>query len=193
MKFPLFSYLYFYLSKSCYFFSERYKQEVFHKLEQFLSDWDVVQCLFWWMVVFHRYKLGFCRNGPDCRYRHAKQPGPPPPVEEVLQKIQQLTSYNYGNTNRFLQNRNPNYSQQSEKSQFSQIPNGANQVAKPTTAESPALQQQQQQQQQGPPPQQISQAQAQNLPNGQQNQTNRMATPLPQGTSRCVQSNKVFY
>ncbi|XP_027089142.1 30-kDa cleavage and polyadenylation specificity factor 30 [Coffea arabica] len=130
------------------------------------------------------YKLGFCPNGPDCRYRHAKQPGPPPPVEEVLQKIQQLTSYNYGNTNRFLQNRNPNYSQQSEKSQFSQIPNGANQVAKPTTAESPALQQQQQQQQQGPPPQQISQAQAQNLPNGQQNQTNRMATPLPQGTSR---------
>ncbi|KAG2290993.1 hypothetical protein Bca52824_037662 [Brassica carinata] len=38
------------------------------------------------------YKLGFCPNGPDCRYRHAKLPGPPPPVEEVLQKIQQLTS-----------------------------------------------------------------------------------------------------
>ncbi|CAH8359816.1 unnamed protein product [Eruca vesicaria subsp. sativa] len=45
------------------------------------------------------YKLGFCPNGPDCRYRHAKPPGPPPPVEEVLQKIQQLTSYNHG-TNR---------------------------------------------------------------------------------------------
>ncbi|KAK4479410.1 hypothetical protein RD792_014923 [Penstemon davidsonii] len=44
------------------------------------------------------YKLGFCPNGPDCRYRHAKLPGPPPPVEEVLQKIQQLTSYNFGNS-----------------------------------------------------------------------------------------------
>ncbi|CDY52193.1 BnaAnng11340D, partial [Brassica napus] len=51
------------------------------------------------------YKLGFCPNGPDCRYRHAKLPGPPPPVEEVLQKIQQLTSYNYG-PNRFYQPRN---------------------------------------------------------------------------------------
>ncbi|KAL3522832.1 hypothetical protein ACH5RR_015666 [Cinchona calisaya] len=128
------------------------------------------------------YKLGFCPNGPDCRYRHAKLPGPPPPVEEVLQKIQQLTSYNYGNTNRFLQNRNPNYLQQSEKSQFPQIPNGANQVAKPTTAESPAVQQQQPQ---GPQSQQqVSQAQTQNLPNGQQNQANRTATSLPQGTSR---------
>ncbi|KAA3460961.1 30-kDa cleavage and polyadenylation specificity factor 30 [Gossypium australe] len=39
------------------------------------------------------YKLGFCPNGPDCRYRHAKLPGPPPPVEEVLQKIQQLSVF----------------------------------------------------------------------------------------------------
>ncbi|KAG6509739.1 30-kDa cleavage and polyadenylation specificity factor 30-like [Zingiber officinale] len=38
------------------------------------------------------YKLGFCPNGPDCRYRHAKHPGPPPPVEEVFEKIQQLNS-----------------------------------------------------------------------------------------------------
>ncbi|KAL2484361.1 30-kDa cleavage and polyadenylation specificity factor 30 [Forsythia ovata] len=48
------------------------------------------------------YKLGFCPNGPDCRYRHAKLPGPPPPVEEVLQKIQHFTSHNYGNSNRYF-------------------------------------------------------------------------------------------
>ncbi|KAH0917867.1 hypothetical protein HID58_025527 [Brassica napus] len=51
------------------------------------------------------YKLGFCPNGSECRYRHAKVPGPPPPVEEVLQKIQQLTSFNHG-PNRFYQPRN---------------------------------------------------------------------------------------
>ncbi|CAI9089659.1 OLC1v1024274C1 [Oldenlandia corymbosa var. corymbosa] len=125
------------------------------------------------------YKLGFCPNGPDCRYRHAKLPGPPPPVEEVLQKIQQLTSYNHGNTNRFYQNRNSNFSQQPEKSQFSQVNNGSNQVAKPTTGDFPAGQQQQ-----SLPSQQIlNQAQTQNISNGQQNATSK-ATPLPQGTSR---------
>ncbi|GAB4840666.1 30-kDa cleavage and polyadenylation specificity factor 30 [Ancistrocladus abbreviatus] len=58
------------------------------------------------------YKLGFCPNGPDCRYGHAKLPGPPPPVEEVLQKIPRLSSFNYGASNRFFQSRGPNYSQQ---------------------------------------------------------------------------------
>ncbi|KAB5521170.1 hypothetical protein DKX38_025489 [Salix brachista] len=52
------------------------------------------------------YKLGFCPNGPDCRYRHAKLPGPPPPVEEVVQKIQQLNSYNHGTSNKNFQQRN---------------------------------------------------------------------------------------
>ncbi|KAL0363623.1 UNVERIFIED_CONTAM: cleavage and polyadenylation specificity factor 30 [Sesamum calycinum] len=125
------------------------------------------------------YKLGFCPNGPDCRYRHAKLPGPPPPVEEVLRKIQQ-SSYNYGN--RFFQNRNTNYAQQTEKSQFPQGPNDANQVAKGSTTESGNLihppQQGQLSQQPG------SQGQTQNLPNSQQNQASRNATPLPQGTSR---------
>jgi hypothetical protein len=35
-----------------------------------------------------RYKLGFCPNGPDCHYRHQKLPGPPPLVEQNLQKRQ---------------------------------------------------------------------------------------------------------
>ncbi|KAJ0455776.1 putative transcription factor C3H family [Helianthus annuus] len=129
------------------------------------------------------YKLGFCPNGPDCRYRHAKLPGPPPSVEEVLQKIQQLTSYNYGNSNRFFQNRNANNSQQSEKFQFPQGNNDANQGAKPSTTDSASMQpaaplSPHQQQQVS----QLAQSQAQS--NGQQNQANKTAIPLPQGTSR---------
>ncbi|KAK4488153.1 hypothetical protein RD792_003895 [Penstemon davidsonii] len=127
------------------------------------------------------YKLGFCPNGPDCRYRHAKLPGPPPTVVEVLQKIQQLTSYNYGNSNRFFQKSNTNYAQQTEKSQFPQGPDGTIHSGKPSTTESGNVHQQsqgQQSQQQG------SQGQIQNLPNLQQNQASRVAIPLPQGTSR---------
>ncbi|KVH97372.1 Zinc finger, CCCH-type [Cynara cardunculus var. scolymus] len=98
------------------------------------------------------YKFGFCPNGPDCRYRHAKLPGPPPPVEEVLRNIQHLTSYNYGNSNRFFQNRSANHPQQSEKSQLPQDVNGVNQLIRPATTGSafqsvllPPLQQHQQQ------------------------------------------------
>ncbi|KAI3824606.1 hypothetical protein L1987_06070 [Smallanthus sonchifolius] len=136
------------------------------------------------------YKLGFCPNGPDCRYRHAKLPGPPPSVEEVLQKIQQLTSYNYGNSNRFFQNRNANHSQQSEKFQFPQGNSDANQGPKPSTTDSATMpplspHQQQQQQQVAQSQQQASQlVQSQAQSNGQQNQTNRTSIPLPQGTSR---------
>nr|XP_043626551.1 30-kDa cleavage and polyadenylation specificity factor 30-like [Erigeron canadensis] len=68
----------------------------------------------------HMYKLGFCPNGPDCRYRHAKLPGPPPPVQEVLQKIQKLTSHSYGNSSQFFRNRKANNSRQLEKSQILQ-------------------------------------------------------------------------
>ncbi|KAG8385217.1 hypothetical protein BUALT_Bualt03G0019200 [Buddleja alternifolia] len=128
------------------------------------------------------YKLGFCPNGRDCRYRHAKLPGPPPSVEEVLQKIQQMTSYNYGNSNRFFQNRNTNYSQQTEKSQFPQGPNGINQVGKVSTTESGNVPQQPQQDQQSQ--QQGNHGQILNFPHGRQNQASRAAAPLPQGTSR---------
>lgn len=147
-----------------------------------------------------RYKLGFCPNGPDCRYRHAKQSGPPPPVEEVLQKIQQLHSYAYGSSNKFYQQRNA-ASQQTDKSMFSQGPNVINQgaVAKPSTMESGNTQHQQQQQQQQPQQQQgqqsqqqLSQTQIQIPPSGPPNQANRTALPLPQGVSRCVQSPVVF-
>lgn len=138
------------------------------------------------------YKLGFCPNGPDCRYRHAKQSGPPPPVEEVLQKIQQLHSYAYGSSNKFYQQRNA-ASQQTDKSMFSQGPNVINQgaVAKPSTMESGNTQHQQQQQQQQPQQQQgqqsqqqLSQTQIQIPPSGPPNQANRTALPLPQGVSR---------
>lgn len=131
------------------------------------------------------YKLGFCPNGPDCRYRHAKLPGPPPPVEEVLQKIQQLSAYNYNN--KFYQQRNAGFPQQTEKSQIPQAQNNVNQGAagKPSATESTNVQQLQQQQQQiQQPQQQVSQTQIQNVPNGQSNQANRTAIPLPQGISR---------
>ncbi|XP_039015266.1 30-kDa cleavage and polyadenylation specificity factor 30-like isoform X3 [Hibiscus syriacus] len=125
------------------------------------------------------YKLGFCPNGSDCRYRHAKLPGPPPSVEEVLQKIQQLTSYNYNN--KFFQQRNAGFSQQTEKSQIPQGQSNVNQgaIGKPSTTESANVQQQFQQ-----PQQQVSQTQIQNVPHSQSNQTNRSAIPLPQGISR---------
>ncbi|XP_011011896.1 PREDICTED: 30-kDa cleavage and polyadenylation specificity factor 30-like [Populus euphratica] len=116
------------------------------------------------------YKLGFCPNGPDCRYRHAKLPGPPPPVVEAVQKTQQLNSYNYGNSNKFFQQRTAGFPQQIEKAPIT--------IIKPSGTESANLQQQQQQPQ--------TQAQAPNLPNGQQqpNPLNRIATTLPQGISR---------
>ncbi|KAF5472570.1 hypothetical protein F2P56_009283 [Juglans regia] len=136
------------------------------------SNEDIKEC--------NMYKLGFCPNGPDCRYRHAKLPGPPPPVEEVLQKIQQLNSYNYNSSNRFFQQRNGGFPQQAEKPQFTQGPNTTNQggVGKTSTNESAIVQQQQQSQQQ------VSQNQTQHIPNGLPNQTSRSALPLPQGISR---------
>ncbi|KAE9599174.1 putative transcription factor C3H family [Lupinus albus] len=129
------------------------------------------------------YKLGFCPNGPDCRYRHAKSPGPPPPVEEILQKIQHLTSYNYNGPNKIFQQRGASYNQQVERSQFPQGVNSTNQgvTAKPLVAEPGNAQQQQQVQQSQ---QQVNQSQMQSPVNGQPNQANRTATPLPQGISR---------
>ncbi|XP_021717647.1 30-kDa cleavage and polyadenylation specificity factor 30-like [Chenopodium quinoa] len=126
------------------------------------------------------YKLGFCPNGPDCRYRHAKQPGPPPAVDEVLQKIQQLTSYSYGVSNRFSQQRNTNYSQQADRSQFPQGANTANQgsVPKSTATESSNIQQQLQQ------PHLAGQDNIQNLHSNSSSQTGRTATPLPKGITR---------
>lgn len=123
-----------------------------------------------------RYKLGFCPNGPDCRYRHAKLPGPPPPVEEVLQKIQQLTSYNYG-ANRFYQPRNA--------AAAPQLGDNKPQV-QVQTQEAGNLQQQQQQQQQPQQSQhQVSQTQTQNT-------AEQTSHPLPRGVNRCVQSFQSF-
>ncbi|CAN1164742.1 30-kDa cleavage and polyadenylation specificity factor 30 [Linum perenne] len=109
------------------------------------------------------YKLGFCPNGPDCRYRHAKLPGPPPSVEEILQKIQQLTSY-YGQ-NKFFQQRG-GYNQQADRPQFPQGPNHINHV-RPLAAESVNTQQQQPHEQQQQQQQQPQQQQQQLLPQQQ--------------------------
>lgn len=135
-----------------------------------------------------RYKLGFCPNGPDCRYRHAKLPGPPPPVEEILQKIQHLNSYNYNN-NKFFQQRNAGSTQQPQLVQGSSAVNQGV-TGKPSLTEPANVQQQQQVQQSQ---QQGGQNQVQNVPNGLPHQANRTASTLPQGKSRCVQSPKVFF
>ncbi|KAG6495245.1 hypothetical protein ZIOFF_043039 [Zingiber officinale] len=77
------------------------------------------------------YKLGFCPNGPDCRYRHLKMPGPPPPIEEVFQKIQHLSSFGYGSSsNRFYQHRSNNYNQQPDKNHLSSASGLANATVK---------------------------------------------------------------
>lgn len=129
------------------------------------------------------YKLGFCPNGPDCRYRHAKLPGPPLPVEEVLQKIQQMSSYNY-NSNKFFQQRNAGFAQQGERPQVPQGSNAVGQgfVGKPSMVESANVQQPQQQVQ--PSQQPVGQNQIQNVTNGLPNQVNRTVAPLPPGVSR---------
>ncbi|XP_020682616.1 30-kDa cleavage and polyadenylation specificity factor 30 [Dendrobium catenatum] len=58
----------------------------------------------------HMYMMGFCPNGPGCRFKHSKLPGPPPPVEEVLKKIQQLSSLSsYGSSNRQFHPRNASF------------------------------------------------------------------------------------
>lgn len=141
-----------------------------------------------------RYKLGFCPNGPDCRYRHAKLPGPAPSVEEVFQKIQHLSSFNYNSSNRFFQHRNNGFNQSQERPQFSQ-PAGlinpdttvktspaiessqSTNILQPQSLEQPQLQ---------PSQQQVSQNQAQNPPTGLPNQTICNAIPLPPGQSRLV-------
>lgn len=158
--------------------------------------------MFWF--EWCRYKFGFCPNGPDCRYRHAKLPGPPPPVEEVFQKIQQL--FNYGSSNKNFQLRNAGYNQQMEKSQILQGSAVTKQSAEPkahgsleplNSQQEPQGQQAQQQHepsqlQQQPHQLQLqnySENQAQSITNGLPNQPNRTASPLPPGQSRCVRNS----
>ncbi|KAG0473820.1 hypothetical protein HPP92_015677 [Vanilla planifolia] len=35
----------------------------------------------------HMYMMGFCPNGPGCRFRHSKLPGPPPPPQKFSRKF----------------------------------------------------------------------------------------------------------
>ncbi|KAJ3679361.1 hypothetical protein LUZ60_017372 [Juncus effusus] len=129
------------------------------------SDDDIKEC--------NMYKMGFCPNGQDCRYRHAKLPGPPPPIEEVFQRIQQMFSFNYNPPNRFYKNNfsnNPNNS--NNYNNTTQNQNGE----KPPQTQTPD-------QQQGSGQQTASQAN-QITPAQQGGQAGRVASPLPQGPSR---------
>ena len=139
--------------------------------------------------------MGFCPNGPNCRYKHVKLPGPPPPVEEVVAKILQMRSFGF---NKFNQNRNNNYNQQGERPrppQGSGLPNqNSTENATAATMQPAAAQQPPTMNQQPPQKQQPLQQkpntndQVQGVPSGMSNQTTRPAPPLPQGSSRCVWS-----
>lgn len=134
--------------------------------------------------------MGFCPNGPDCRYRHAKLPGPPPPVEEVFQKIQQMFSYNYGPQSRFFPNKNSNFNNNTgstnnhHNNNNTNFPNGDKQQPTQGSQNATPVGQQQKtanQTNQQTPLQQGAQ-------NGVPGPSVRTASPLPQGPSRCVRS-----
>ncbi|KAM0907962.1 hypothetical protein ACQ4PT_015769 [Festuca glaucescens] len=141
---------------------------------------DVKEC--------NMYKMGFCPNGPNCRYKHVKLPGPPPPPEEVVAKLLQMRNFNF---NKFNQNRNNNFNHQGERprpSQGSGLPN-QNSTENATTATMLPAAAQQAQTLNQQPPQKLQQKPntndpVQGVPSGLSNQTTRPATPLPQGTSR---------
>ncbi|XP_057819474.1 30-kDa cleavage and polyadenylation specificity factor 30 isoform X2 [Cryptomeria japonica] len=133
------------------------------------------------------YKHGFCPNGPDCRYRHQKMPGPPPAVEEVFQKLQQWATVTNGSyPNRYPQHRQNNYHHQAEKTQPS--PNASQRpLGSSPSGDEPKNQQQQRTQRL--PQHQTNQSQGQPVnpsANGFSNQSNvgSAALPLPQGLSR---------
>eukprot|EP00249_Psilotum_nudum_P018908 c27014_g1_i1 orf=264-2606(+) len=138
------------------------------------------------------YKLGFCPNGPDCRYRHQKMPGPFPPLEESLQKIHhRIPAANGG-----LQGRHPPQKHAlnhfPEEGQPWQQPSHGRGQGAPAVAEDSHNAQQQRlpkpQQQQPPSGLNQAQSQAQATPpsNGAASQPNFVSasTPLPRGNSR---------
>lgn len=138
------------------------------------------------------YKLGFCPNGPDCRYRHQKMPGPPPPVEEIYQKTQQLASAaNDAYPNRYPQHRHNNYHHQSDRTYSQQPLASASQRLPGSSPVCGDSKNQQKQRTHRPPQHQANQSQGQSLnpvADGLLSQPNTLsaALPLPQGHSRFV-------
>lgn len=135
------------------------------------------------------YKLGFCPNGPDCRYRHQKMPGPPPPVEEVFQKTQQLAAaMNDAYPNRYPQHKHNNY-HQSDRTYSQQPLASASQRLPGSSPVRGDPKNQQKQRIHRLPQHQANQSQGQSLnpmENGLLSQPNTVsaAMPLPQGHSR---------
>ncbi|XP_051206359.1 30-kDa cleavage and polyadenylation specificity factor 30-like [Lolium perenne] len=127
------------------------------------------------------YNMGFCPNGPCCRLRHVKKPGPPPPAEEVVKKLQQMNPWNYGSSNATYQARHNNSNQPEKESQNL----AAN--ATPVLKQPAAHHAQTENPQHVPPPhtqQQQQHAQVQGVPNGSSDQATITASPLLQGKSR---------
>lgn len=137
------------------------------------------------------YKLGFCPNGPDCRYRHVKLPGPPPSIEEVFEKLQQMNpSVNGTYSNRYSQQRHHNHNKE-EGPQRKPPVTGVSQKPRATSSLGEDSSSQQQRPTQHHPQEYGSHNQVQPLlenpaGNGLTGQPNRVssASPLPPGHSR---------
>uniref|UniRef100_A0ACD5YQU3 Uncharacterized protein n=2 Tax=Avena sativa TaxID=4498 RepID=A0ACD5YQU3_AVESA len=136
------------------------------------------------------YNMGFCPNGPRCQYRHVKKPGPLPPVEEVVKRLQQMNSLYYGSSSGIYQQTDSNNNQQ-EKPQVQHCSVLKNQNldanATPVMRQRAARHVQTAHQQHVPPPhiqQQQQNAQVQGVPDGSSNQATKTASPFPQGQSR---------
>ncbi|KAH9288169.1 hypothetical protein KI387_032286 [Taxus chinensis] len=157
-------------------------ESVFVLLSEFMAR--IFLCLQLW------YKHGFCPNGPDCRYRHQKMPGPPPAVEEVFQKLQQWATVTNGPyPNRYPQHRQNNYHHQAEKMNLQQPTPIASQRLPGNSPSGDDHKNQLQQRTQRLPQYQTIQSQGQPVnptANGFPSQPNVVSTalPLPQGLSR---------
>ncbi|XP_044950952.1 zinc finger CCCH domain-containing protein 45-like isoform X3 [Hordeum vulgare subsp. vulgare] len=92
--------------------------------------------------VCEMFSVGFCPNGPNCNYMHVRLPGPPPPVQEVLQKFQQTNAYNCGPSSGTYQPRDNNCKQKAKAQvQHGSVLNNQNLAVNATlVAQQPAAQ-----------------------------------------------------
>ncbi|KAK1615102.1 hypothetical protein QYE76_020619 [Lolium multiflorum] len=136
------------------------------------------------------YNMGFCPNGPCCRLRHVKKPGPLPPAEEVVKKLQQMNPWNYGSSSATYQARNNNCNQPEKfRVQHGSMRESQNLAANatPVVKQPAAHHAQTENPQHVPPPhtqQQQQHAQVQGVPNGSSDQATITASLLLQGQSR---------
>ncbi|KAH7287627.1 hypothetical protein KP509_32G067100 [Ceratopteris richardii] len=139
----------------------------------------------------YMYMLGFCPNGPDCRYKHVKSSGPLPSLEETYQKIQQRLAMAYYGTqsNRYLAQRHGMSSLQVDakdfkSSQVGAMANGSAVESVPEVSPSLLLHLKEAKETQVASSVQASPPLLAGLPTTQMPPFLSASTPLPEGTSR---------